>query len=186
MYRKFTQRAILLRQNVKTSYGLALLRIPCYIFGRRHALIDIFTDGGCSGNPGPGGWAFVAIQGENQHRASGAEAHTTNNKMELTAVIRALEWLLSAQRAPGEKARVCTDSQYVQQGITKWIFSWEKNGWKTSDKKPVKNQDLWQKLGKLSARAQPQWVWVKGHAGNPHNEACDAMVQAEIKKLKRE
>lgn len=148
-------------------------------------MIDIFTDGGCSGNPGPGGWAFIAIQNGQRYGTSGAEAYTTNNKMELTAVIRALEWFIHA-RQTGEKARVCTDSQYVQQGITKWIFSWKKNGWKTSDKKPVKNQELWQTLGKLSADIQPQWVWIKGHAGNPHNEACDAMVRAEIKKLKRE
>jgi ribonuclease HI len=147
-------------------------------------LIDIFTDGGCSGNPGPGGWAFIAIQDEKERCQSGAEAYTTNNKMELTAVIRALEWFHRA-RGLGKDCRVCTDSQYVQMGITKWIFSWEKNGWKTSDKKPVKNQELWQKLRKLTLDIQPRWAWVKGHAGNPLNEACDTMVQAEIKKLKK-
>jgi ribonuclease HI len=144
-------------------------------------MIKIFTDGGCSGNPGPGGWAFVAWQDGNQRKASGAEANTTNNRMELTAVIRALEWISEA--CPGQRARVFTDSQYVQQGITKWIFSWEKNGWKTSDKKPVKNRELWQRLRQLSININPQWVWIKGHAGNPDNETCDAMVQAEIRRL---
>ncbi|MDR3200018.1 MAG: ribonuclease HI [Spirochaetales bacterium] len=147
-------------------------------------MIEIFTDGGCSGNPGPGGWAFLAIHNETEHRASGAEPDTTNNRMELTAVIQALEW---AAATGSQGIRISTDSQYVQLGISKWILSWEKNGWKTADKKPVKNKDLWQRLRELSRSARPEWVWVKGHAGNPRNEACDAMVQAEIKKLlKRE
>jgi ribonuclease HI len=149
-------------------------------------VIEIFTDGGCSGNPGPGGWAFIVLHNDAElHRDCGAEKDTTNNRMELTAVIRALEWLAACGPA---RARVSTDSRYVQQGISKWIFAWEKNGWKTADKKPVKNKDLWQKLKVLSAKLRPEWVWVKGHAGNPLNEACDALVQTEIRKkiLKRE
>ena len=144
-------------------------------------MIEIFTDGGCSGNPGPGGWAFLALRDSAElHRASGAEKNTTNNRMELTAVIRALEW------AGGEclaELRVSTDSRYVQLGISEWILSWEKNGWKTKDKKPVKNKDLWQRLRELDGQLRPQWLWVRGHAGNPKNEACDAMVQAEIRKI---
>ncbi|MDR1931375.1 MAG: ribonuclease HI [Spirochaetales bacterium] len=142
-------------------------------------MIEIFTDGGCSGNPGPGGWAFLAIRDETEYRASGGETDTTNNRMELTAVIQALQWAAPA----GSAVRVSTDSQYVQLGISRWILSWEKNGWKTADKKPVKNRDLWQRLRELSLKMNPEWVWVKGHAGNPRNEACDAMVRTEIKKL---
>jgi ribonuclease HI len=149
-------------------------------------VIQIFTDGGCSGNPGPGGWAFIVLRDKKEHyRDCGAERDTTNNKMELTAVIRALEWLATEEN-PGP-ARVSTDSQYVQLGISKWIFSWEKNGWKTADKKPVKNKELWQRLRQLSAALRPEWVWVKGHAGNSSNEACDALVQTAIRRiLKRE
>ena len=147
-------------------------------------MIEIFTDGGCSGNPGPGGWAFLALrEGAEIRRASGAEKDTTNNKMELTAVIQALEW------AGGEGftgASVSTDSQYVQLGISRWILSWEKNGWKTSGKKPVKNKDLWQRLRELDGQLRPQWFWVRGHAGDSRNEACDAMVQAEIRKILKE
>ena len=147
-------------------------------------MIEIFTDGGCSGNPGPGAWAFLALRGKDEfHRASGAEKSTTNNKMELTAVIRALEW------AGGQGAgtvTVSTDSQYVQLGISQWILSWEKNDWKTKDKKPVKNKELWQSLRELDGQLRPRWLWVRGHAGDPRNEACDAMVQAEISKLKKE
>jgi ribonuclease HI len=148
-------------------------------------MIEIFTDGGCSGNPGPGGWAFIALDnGTEIYRDCGAEKDTTNNKMELTAALQALEWF--AARSPA-RVRVSTDSQYVQMGISKWIFAWEKNGWKTSGKKPVKNKELWQRLKGLSAKLQPEWVWVKGHAGNPLNEACDALVQMKIRRLlKRE
>ena len=144
-------------------------------------MIEIFTDGGCSGNPGPGGWAFLALQGKTElYRASGAEKDTTNNKMELTAVINALEWAGGNDSAG---LSVSTDSQYVQLGISRWILSWEKNGWKTKDKKPVKNKDLWQRLRELDGHLCPRWIWVRGHAGNPRNEICDAMVQAEIRKI---
>ena len=147
-------------------------------------MIEIFTDGGCSGNPGPGGWAFIAFQGDSElHRESGAEKDTTNNKMELNAVIRALEWALGEGSG---RIGIFTDSQYVQLGISQWILSCEKNGWKTRDKKPVKNRELWQKLRELDRQAGPQWFWVRGHAGDPRNEACDAMVQTEIRSLLKE
>ncbi len=146
-------------------------------------MIEAFTDGGCSGNPGPGGWAFIIAGDGPPARGSGGEKITTNNRMELTAVIRVLEYL--RQNAPGEAARISTDSQYVQLGITRWITGWEKNGWKTADKKPVKNRELWVRLRELEKSVKPVWAWVKGHAGNPLNEACDALVQEEITKLRR-
>jgi ribonuclease HI len=144
-------------------------------------MIEIYTDGGCSGNPGPGGWAYIVKNSEKIFRGSGSEKHTTNNRMELTAVIRALEFLRGGV-LPG-KVRVTTDSQYVQFGITKWIKGWEKKGWKTADNKPVKNKDLWVQLKLLSDLLSPEWGWVKGHAGDPLNEECDAAVQKEIKKI---
>jgi ribonuclease HI len=151
--------------------------------------IVIYTDGGCSGNPGPGGWAFVirlpADHGEigegREILGSGGEAATTNNRMELRAVISALE---AAERsAPGLGVTLNTDSQYVKNGITSWINSWKRNGWRTADKKPVKNRELWEELDAVAARVKPKFRWVKGHAGVEQNERCDAMVQAEIRKL---
>ena len=148
--------------------------------------ITIYTDGGCSGNPGPGGWAFVLMHGTGgtaEIIGSGGEADTTNNRMELRAVISALE---EAERlAPGGAAvELVTDSQYVKNGITTWINSWKRNGWKTSDKKPVKNKELWEELDEVNSRVRPRFSWVKGHAGNEHNERCDALVQVEIGKQK--
>ncbi|MDR3302808.1 MAG: ribonuclease HI [Treponema sp.] len=143
-------------------------------------MIDIYTDGGCSGNPGPGGWAYVIeADGRLVTETWGAERSTTNNRMELSAVIAALEALgeLGLGNAP---VTVFTDSQYVQKGISAWIHAWKRNGWQTSAKEPVKNKDLWQRLDALAARLPLSWRWVKGHAGNPLNERCDRMTQEAI------
>jgi ribonuclease HI len=157
--------------------------------------LKIYTDGGCSGNPGPGGWAYVIVGGpdilggKTKEPAAkivaekwGAEPNTTNNRMELSAVIAALEVLPSLALSP-EKITVYTDSQYVQKGITQWIQSWKRNNWRTSDKKPVKNRELWQRLDELTGRFPLAWVWVKGHAGNELNERCDRMAQTAIASL---
>lgn len=141
--------------------------------------IDIYTDGACRGNPGPGGWGALLRQGGTEKPLWGGEAQTTNNRMELTAVIRALE----ALKRP-VSARVHTDSQYVKNGITTWIHGWKRNGWKTADRKPVKNTDLWQRLDQLAAQHQLEWVWVKGHAGDPGNEAADQLANRGIDELK--
>ena len=146
--------------------------------------LKIFTDGGCSGNPGPGGWAYVIItdtfQGEKIiTQNKGAEKETTNNRMELTAVIQALRALKTTDGIP-RQATVYTDSQYVQKGITEWIRAWKRNSWRTSDKKPVKNQDLWMELDALAAELSVFWEWVRGHAGNKYNEICDQMTQEAI------
>ena len=140
--------------------------------------VEIFTDGACSGNPGPGGWGALLRYGEKERELFGGEPDTTNNRMELTAVIRALEVLKRPVRA-----RVHTDSQYVQKGISQWIHGWKKNGWKTADKKPVKNADLWQNLDALTRQHQLEWIWVKGHAGNPGNERADALANKGIDTL---
>ncbi len=142
------------------------------------AHIEIWTDGGCRGNPGPGGWAFILRGAGPERERRGFAAGTTNNRMELTAVIEALREALAAGSA-GE-VTVSTDSQYVQKGITEWIHAWSRNGWKTSAKKPVKNGDLWASLLELSQRLQVRWRWVMGHAGDEMNERCDALVQTAI------
>jgi len=142
--------------------------------------MEIYTDGGCSGNPGPGGWAFIICLKDELYQVSGGEENTTNNRMELTAVIRALEHL--KETGTEEKVRISTDSQYVQLGISKWINNWFKNGWKTSEGKPVKNKDLWTRLSELTEELRPEWRWVKGHAGDAYNERCDELVQGEIRK----
>jgi len=145
----------------------------------------IYTDGGCSGNPGPGGWAYVMVQQTFQGvqivaKEKGSQKDTTNNRMELTAVIMALRALKTMTNVPRQVA-VLTDSQYVQRGITEWIRNWKRNAWKTADKKPVKNQDLWMELDSLAGDGGAlQWEWVKGHAGNEYNEMCDAMTQKAI------
>lgn len=149
------------------------------------ATVKIFTDGSCLGNPGPGGWAYVIVTPgipEEQLIAedSGAEADTTNNRMELMAVINALRCYRALGRMP-KQASVCTDSRYVQMGITSWIRKWKNNGWRTTDKKPVKNQDLWVELDALAIETAPAWQWVEGHAGNIWNERCDQMAQAAAK-----
>jgi len=142
------------------------------------AKISIYTDGACRGNPGPGGWAALLLAGEHEREISGAEIATTNNRMELTAVIRALE----ALKRPVEGA-IYTDSQYVRQGVLEWMPNWKARGWKTADKKPVKNQDLWQTLDALVARHNLEWHWVKGHSGNVGNERVDALANRAIDAL---
>jgi ribonuclease HI len=144
--------------------------------------VIIYTDGGCSGNPGPGGWAFVIMAGADEILGSGGEDHTTNNRMELRAVIAALEE--AERRSPGASVVVNTDSQYVKNGITSWIASWKRNGWRTADKKSVKNKELWEELDLVNARVKPKYEWVKGHVGVEGNERCDAMVQVEIAKFR--
>ena len=139
------------------------------------AVVDIYTDGACRGNPGPGGWGALLLLGEHERELSGAEANTTNNRMELTAVIRALE----ALKRP-VKGRVFTDSQYVRQGVLEWMPNWKARGWKTADRKPVKNQDLWQALDALVPVHELEWHWVKGHSGNPGNERVDALANRAI------
>lgn len=138
-------------------------------------LIEIYTDGACRGNPGPGGWGAFLSYGEHEKELSGAEVLTTNNRMELTAVIRALE----ALKRPSE-VRIFTDSEYVRRGITEWVKSWKARGWKTADRKPVKNQDLWEQLDKLASGHTIDWRWVKGHAGIPGNERVDRLANEAI------
>ena len=140
--------------------------------------VEIYTDGACRGNPGPGGWAALLISGGHEREISGAETMTTNNRMELTAVIRALGALKRAVRG-----KVYTDSQYVRQGVLDWMPNWKARGWKTADKKPVKNQDLWQALDELCANHQLEWHWVKGHSGNPGNERVDELANRAIDAL---
>jgi len=158
------------------------------------ALFRIYTDGGCSGNPGPGGWAYVMVQKTFQGdeliaQDMGGEKDTTNNRMELTAVISALRALKTmksrSEISTSREALVITDSQYVQKGITDWIKTWKRNSWRTSDKSPVKNKDLWVELDSLAGEFSIQWEWVKGHAGNKFNEMCDDMTQQAIAQLKQ-
>ena len=144
-------------------------------------MIEIYTDGACRGNPGPGGWAALLLSGAHEREISGAEPLTTNNLMELTAVIRALE----ALKRPVE-ARVYTDSEYVRRGITEWLAAWKARGWRTAARKPVKNQDLWQRLDELSARHRIDWHWVPGHAGVPGNERVDRLANLAIDALSQQ
>ena len=133
--------------------------------------VEIATDGACKGNPGPGGWGAVIRSGAREKDLSGGEPMTTNNRMELTAVIEAL----NALKRPCA-VTLSTDSRYVMDGLTKWIHGWRKNGWKTADRKPVKNADLWQALVDACARHKISWQWVKGHAGHPDNERADKLA----------
>jgi ribonuclease HI len=142
--------------------------------------VQIYADGACRGNPGPGGWGAVLAFGDKERELFGGEALTTNNRMELTAVIRALEAL--TRRC---EVDVYTDSQYVQKGISEWVSSWKKRGWKTADKKPVKNVDLWQRLDELAAQHSIRWHWVRGHAGNAGNERADALANRGCDALKQ-
>ena len=144
------------------------------------SVVEIYTDGACRGNPGPGGWAATLQSGEHLRELSGAEAATTNNRMELTAVIRALE----ALKRP-VKARIHTDSEYVRRGITEWLPGWKRRDWRTADKKPVKNRDLWEQLDALAARHELEWRWVKGHSGVPGNERVDHLANQAIDSLLR-
>ena len=145
--------------------------------------IIVYTDGGCWGNPGVGGWACVVIADGEARELSGGEKLTTNNRMELTAAISALSAIYNTERFRSSPIQVNIDSQYVKNGITSWIKSWKAKGWKTADKKPVKNQDLWVQLDSLNAGLDVTWNWVKGHAGVEYNEVCDQLCQAEIAKF---
>ncbi|MEQ8440472.1 MAG: ribonuclease HI [Alphaproteobacteria bacterium] len=137
--------------------------------------VEAFTDGACSGNPGPGGWGAVLRFGEHEKELSGGEVETTNNRMELMAAIAALE----ALKRP-VSIRITTDSTYVRDGITKWIHGWKRNGWKTAAKKPVKNADLWQRLEQAASTHRVEWAWVKGHAGHPENERADELARNAV------
>ena len=137
--------------------------------------VDIYTDGACSGNPGPGGWGAILRWGSIEKELWGGEPNTTNNRMELTAVICALQ----ALKRP-LAVRVHTDSQYVQKGISEWIHNWKKRGWKTAGNAPVKNADLWQSLDVLAQAHQIEWIWVKGHAGHPENERADVLARKGV------
>ena len=141
--------------------------------------VEIYTDGACRGNPGPGGWGATLEMGEHFRELSGAEAMTTNNRMELTAVISALE----ALKRP-VPVKLYTDSEYVRRGITEWLKSWKARGWKTADKKPVKNQDLWQRLHEANSRHKVHWHWVKGHAGHAENERVDGLARLAAESFK--
>jgi len=143
-------------------------------------VVEIYTDGACRGNPGPGGWAATLSFADTEKELAGAEASTTNNRMELTAVIRALE----ALKRPVQ-AKVYTDSEYVRRGITEWIGAWKARGWRTADRKPVRNQDLWEQLDALATAHEIEWHWVKGHSGVPGNERVDLLANQAIDALLR-
>jgi ribonuclease HI len=138
-------------------------------------MIEIFTDGACSGNPGPGGWGAILRKGTTEKELFGGELLTTNNRMEMMAVIEALRALKESV-----EARVHTDSQYVQKGISEWIHGWKRRGWKTAGKQPVKNEDLWRELDRLAAQHAIEWIWVKGHAGHAENERADVLARRGV------
>jgi ribonuclease HI len=142
--------------------------------------VEIFTDGACKGNPGPGGWGALLRYRDTEKELCGGEPGTTNNRMELTAVIRALESLTRECHV-----RLHTDSKYVQKGISEWIHNWKLRGWRTADKKPVKNDDLWKKLDTLAAGHHIEWLWVKGHAGHEGNERADQLANRGVEQVLR-
>ena len=141
--------------------------------------VELFTDGACSGNPGPGGWAAILRMGDRERELSGGEPATTNNRMELMGVISGLE----ALKRPCT-VTINTDSKYVLDGASKWIHGWKKNGWRTADKKPVKNVELWQRLDAAQKPHKLRWVWVKGHSGHVENERADELARVEVEKLR--
>ncbi|HKK13601.1 MAG TPA: ribonuclease HI [Gammaproteobacteria bacterium] len=140
--------------------------------------VEIFTDGACRGNPGPGGWGVVLRYGDHERHLYGGEPETTNNRMELTAAIRALEALKRPCRV-----QLTTDSQYVRKGITEWMPAWKRRGWKTASRKPVKNADLWRELDEAAARHDVQWHWIRGHSGHRENEQADQLANRGIDEL---
>jgi ribonuclease HI len=142
-------------------------------------IVEIHTDGACSGNPGPGGWGAILSWRGKEKELSGGDPLTTNNRMELTAAIESLESLKRPMRV-----RLFTDSEYLRQGITTWIDGWRRRGWRTADKKPVKNQDLWERLDAARSRHQVEWRWLKGHAGHVENERADELARAAIRRLR--
>lgn len=144
----------------------------------KHEIIHVFTDGACRGNPGPGGWGAIVCAGDEIRELYGSESQTTNNRMELMAAIEALKVL--PQKSVVE---LTTDSQYLRNGITQWIINWKRSGWRTSQKKPVKNQDLWQALDQQVSRHQITWHWVRGHTGHPENERADQLANQAIDEL---
>ncbi|MDH3948916.1 MAG: ribonuclease HI [Gammaproteobacteria bacterium] len=141
-------------------------------------IVEVYTDGACRGNPGPGGWGVLLRYGDTEKELYGAEAETTNNRMELMAAIQALENLKREC-----KVILTTDSEYVRKGITEWIANWKKRGWKTASKQPVKNKDLWQRLDKAATQHQVEWHWVRGHTGHPENERADELANKGIDEL---
>jgi ribonuclease HI len=145
----------------------------------REKTVDLWTDGACRGNPGPGGWAALLISGEHEKELAGAELATTNNRMELTAAIRGLEALKRRSTV-----RVHTESEYVKRGVTEWLEDWKRRGWKTADKKPVKNVDLWQRLEAATAPHEVSWHWVRGHSGHVENERADEIARLAIKQMR--
>lgn len=148
--------------------------------GSTEDVVDIYTDGACSGNPGPGGWGAILRANGKEKEIFGGEPETTNNRMEMTAVIEALR----AMKRP-VKARVHTDSQYVMKGITEWIQGWKRRGWKTAGREPVKNEDLWRTLDALAAEHRLEWYWVRGHAGHAENERADALARHGVEQARR-
>ena len=143
-------------------------------------LIEAFTDGACSGNPGPGGWGAILRWRGHEKELSGGESQTTNNRMELMAAIRVLE----AIKGENRRVKIVTDSNYLRQGITQWIHAWRRKGWKTADNKPVKNKDLWQRLEAALKTHTVEWAWTKGHAGHPENERADELAREALKQYK--
>jgi ribonuclease HI len=144
-----------------------------------NSTVEVFTDGACSGNPGPGGWGAILRWRGQERELHGGEPMTTNNRMELMAAIMALETLKRPLQV-----ELYTDSQYVRQGITEWMRKWKKNGWKTADKKPVKNAELWVRLDEAASRHQVNWHWVRGHAGHPENERADELARLGIAEIR--
>lgn len=142
--------------------------------------VRIYSDGACSGNPGPGGWAVILLYGQHKKEISGGEALTTNNRMELTAAIRGLQQLKESCHVD-----LYTDSEYLKHGVTEWLHSWKRNNWRRADKEPVKNKDLWEMLDEQVSRHQVRWHWVRGHSGNEWNERCDALAVAEIDRFRK-
>ena len=144
-------------------------------------VVEVYTDGACKGNPGVGGWGALLQHDGKTRELYGGESRTTNNRMEMTAVIRALEAL-----RPGSRVRLHTDSQYVQQGISEWIHAWKKRGWRTADRKPVKNEDLWRRLDELASEHEVEWLWVRGHTGHPGNERADELANRGVASVRDE